>query len=414
MHINRLSELKIIYISYDGMTDSLGQSQVLPYLTELSKEGCSFHIVSLEKEEKFKKLRSHIQDICDAAGINWHPLPYQDKIPVFSAFSNFKSLKKKTLELQRYNSFDIAHCRSDIPGLIGHYLQRNFDVKFLFDMRGFWADERVEGGIWNKSNPVFKFLYSYFKKKETVLFREADAIVSLTEKGKEVISNMPDFKNEKLDISVIPCCVDLYAFSSEAIISEQQSELRNSLGISNETTVLGYLGSIGTWYMLDEMLQFYAVQRSKEQSSVFLFISGEKEQNIQEKAKKYGVPLNEVIVKSCLHNEVPLYISLFDYSIFFIRPTFSKSASSPTKQGELMAMKIPIVCNSGVGDTDLILDKYQAGSSLSELNKNAFSKWERKDMTFDPSNSRKGAEEWFSLEKGAKNYLSIYQRILSK
>jgi hypothetical protein len=52
-----------------------------------------------------------------------------------------------------------------------------------------------------------------------------------------------------------------------------------------------------------------------------------------------------------------LNISLFDTSIFFIRPTYSKKASSPTKQGEIMAMGIPLICNYGVGDTDEIVKK---------------------------------------------------------
>ena len=30
---------KILYVSYDGMTDPLGQSQVIPYLRELTKLG---------------------------------------------------------------------------------------------------------------------------------------------------------------------------------------------------------------------------------------------------------------------------------------------------------------------------------------------------------------------------------------
>ena len=39
----------ILYLSYDGMTDPLGQSQVLPYLIGLTKEGFTFHIISFEK-----------------------------------------------------------------------------------------------------------------------------------------------------------------------------------------------------------------------------------------------------------------------------------------------------------------------------------------------------------------------------
>jgi hypothetical protein len=46
---------KILYISYDGLTHPLGQSQVLPYLAELSREGYSFVLLRCEKVGEYKK-----------------------------------------------------------------------------------------------------------------------------------------------------------------------------------------------------------------------------------------------------------------------------------------------------------------------------------------------------------------------
>ena len=40
---------RVIYISYDGMSDQLGQSQVLPYIEGLSKFGHTFELISFEK-----------------------------------------------------------------------------------------------------------------------------------------------------------------------------------------------------------------------------------------------------------------------------------------------------------------------------------------------------------------------------
>ena len=53
--------MKVLYISYDGMTDPLGQSQVLPYLCGLSKSGYQFTILSFEKKQRLKNER-HIID----------------------------------------------------------------------------------------------------------------------------------------------------------------------------------------------------------------------------------------------------------------------------------------------------------------------------------------------------------------
>ena len=40
----------ILFVSYDGMTDSLGQSQVLPYIREISKKDYRYTLISFEKE----------------------------------------------------------------------------------------------------------------------------------------------------------------------------------------------------------------------------------------------------------------------------------------------------------------------------------------------------------------------------
>ena len=45
------------------MTDSLGQSQVIPYLIGLSKKGFSFTLISCEKEENYTANKEKISKI---------------------------------------------------------------------------------------------------------------------------------------------------------------------------------------------------------------------------------------------------------------------------------------------------------------------------------------------------------------
>lgn len=52
----------ILYLSYDGMTDPLGQSQVLPYLTMLRKKSYNISMISLEKLEVFTENPDTILD----------------------------------------------------------------------------------------------------------------------------------------------------------------------------------------------------------------------------------------------------------------------------------------------------------------------------------------------------------------
>jgi hypothetical protein len=52
---------KILYLSYEGMTDSLGQSQVLAYMEKLAAN-YSITIVSYEKKARFSKYQKEISD----------------------------------------------------------------------------------------------------------------------------------------------------------------------------------------------------------------------------------------------------------------------------------------------------------------------------------------------------------------
>lgn len=399
----------VLYISYDGLTDPLGQSQILPYLIGLSKEGYSFHIISFEKPERFQQHKNFIQEICDINNIVWHPLTYTKRPPLLSTMWDVNRMKKKALSLHKEHSFIISHCRSYLSAIVGLRLQRK-GVKFVFDMRGFWADERIEGGIWNKNNPVFRAVYNYFKRKERLFLQKADKVISLTQTGKDEILSWKKLTITADKITVIPCCVDTELFRPDTINPHQKRELKKSLGIKEDDFVLGYVGSIGTWYMLDEMLDCFNVIARTKPTAKMMFVTGESVNEILQKAISKGIERSQLIFTSTVHKYVPLHISLFDWSIFFIRPTFSKKASSPTKQGEIMAMGVPVICNAGVGDTDKIVNDYQSGIVLKELTEEAYSKLHL--TSFDSASLRRGAIDFFSLDEGVRRYAAVYLSII--
>jgi glycosyltransferase involved in cell wall biosynthesis len=404
--------IPVLYISYDGMTDPLGQSQVLPYLVELTKKGYAFQVISFEKKARFKSHNTHIQSICDRAGIQWHPLSYTKKPPLLSTIYDVQRMKRLAHQLHKKHHFEIIHCRSYLSALVGLGMKKKFATKFLFDMRGFYADERVDGAIWSLKNPLFKRVYTYFKRKEVAFFKQSDYTISLTNNGQQEIESWSVFHENPPRIQVIPCCVDLNLFNPESIQKAEQDSLRQRLGIMDGDSVLGYVGSIGTWYMLPEMLDFFKVYQTQNLHAKFLFVTSEQPENILNLAQQKGILAESIIITSCLHKEVPLYVSLFDLSIFFIRPTYSKKASSPTKQGEIMAMGIPLVCNAGVGDTDYVVNQYAAGSVIMEFNEREYiKKLTELTTVFNKQHTIEGAHVFYGLEVGVKYYLKVYKQL---
>ena len=406
--------MNILYISYDGVTDPLGQSQIIPYLAGLSAKGHQTTILSCEKRDNYDLRKDEIDALLQANNINWSPIFYHKSPPVLSTIYDIQQLKGKAAALHKQHNFDIVHCRSYLAGMVGHYMKKKFNTKFIFDIRGFWVDERVEGGLWNLSNPLYQLIYNYFKKKETQLYTDADHTVSLTIKGKEIIHSKEHIKNNPIPIEVIPCCADLDHFSFKNIDSEKVQEVKNELGITNDDFVISYLGSIGTWYMLDEMLEFFQQLLQTKPNSKFLFITNERSELIKSKAKEQAIPEASVITTKAEYQDVPTVLSLSDISIFFIKQIFSKNASSPTKQGEIMGMGIPIICNSKIGDTADILVDTDGGVVINDFTNEEYQiAIDKIDGLLENSKEhyRNGAFKYYSLKEGVEKYDSIYSSL---
>ncbi len=402
---------RVLYLSYDGMTDPLGQSQVLPYLTGLCRQGYAFTLISFEKEGVYEKGRVRVQEICDEAGIKWVPLPYTKKPPIISTLKDVWNMRATALKMHQEAPFDLVHCRSYISALAGEWLKKKTGVPFLFDMRGFWADERVDGGLWNLGNPLFKTVFNFFKRKEKDFLTGADGIISLTWAGREEIEK---WGLQTVPVQVIPCCVDTTLFDPAHTNAAGVAALKAKLDIPSQNTVVGYVGSLGTWYQLPEMLAFFATWLQKQPDSTLLFVTLEPEAMILAAAQSAGIPATQIRVTGASRKEMPHYIALMDWGLFFIKPAYSKKASSPVKQGEMMAMGLPVICNSGVGDSDRIITQYEAGVLVKGYTTKDFEESiaQAEQQQFDSQKIRSGALDYFSLDKGIEDYATAYKSIL--
>ena len=156
----------IFYISYDGITDPLGQSQILPYILGVSKNKIyKITIISFEKANNYLLNKDLIIKKISSNNINWIPLKYTKYPPILSTIWDIYKLNR-TIKKLNYLGVDLIHSRSYITSIVALALKKNNNVPFIFDMRGFYADERVDGKIWNLNNFIHKKIYKYFKNKE--------------------------------------------------------------------------------------------------------------------------------------------------------------------------------------------------------------------------------------------------------
>lgn len=397
------------------MTDNLGQSQVIPYVIGLQKKGYQMHILSCEKPSMYEHRRKHIEKLLLKNSIIWHPIPYTSKPAVFSTLYDIKQLQKEALRIVNEYSISFLHCRSYIASVVGLHIQKKCNLPWIFDMRGFWADERVEGNIWKLKNPIYGTIYRYFKQLEKKFISNSSYIISLTHAGKHEIESWNIYKHSKTPITVIPCCADLDHFNYTTISDTDILQVKNELSISKDAFVLSYLGSFGTWYLTKEMFEFFRELLSVKTDAVFLCITPDSKHKIETLAENLNIPRNSLRILHAHRNDVPKYLSISDWSIFFIKPVYSKKASSPTKMAETLGMGIPIICNSGVGDVEEIMNECHTGIVIEEFSadnyRKTISRMFENNLNVNQKQLMDVAQCYYSLEQGIQLYSEVYKKI---
>jgi len=219
-------------------------------------------------------------------------------------------------------------------------LARLRSCPWIFDVRGLVAQEYVDAGHW----PNGGFLYRLTERIERGLLRRAGGLVFLTDRVRRELTGS-GCVSARTPQKVIPCCVDVDVFRPSP---RDRHEVRHSLGWGNEP-VLVYSGSLGSWYLIDEMMTFFSVARGSLPSLHFLILTPEPYLALRA-AEAAGVR-NEVQALKVTPDDVPRFLAAADAGICFLMNRPSKNASSPTKYAEYLASGLPVVTNPWTGDS---------------------------------------------------------------
>ena len=109
-------------------------------------------LLTFEKrgQQHYREKLERLENSCQAAGIKWHRLTYHNQLGVASTIRDIAWGSITGLKLARHGSAEIVHARSYIAGLMALAVKKVMGAQYVFDMRGFWPDERVEAGIWKR------------------------------------------------------------------------------------------------------------------------------------------------------------------------------------------------------------------------------------------------------------------------
>ena len=406
---------RVLFISYNGMLDPLGQSQVIPYLRELSKRGARFTLLSFERGIAFGPAGpsrcTQLREQLAKDGIEWHWLRYHQTPSLPATMFDVANGVHQAKRFIRRNQIELVHARSHIPATIALRLKRRYGLKMIFDVRGLMAEEYVDAGHWQAGN----VRYRLSKMMERRALAEAEGVVTLTEKIWPVIKEWEGLRGREVIHEVVPCCADLELFTFSLEARQRQ---RAELGLKN-SRILVYSGSIGGWYLANRMADFFVELVKKSNDWHFLWLTGGSQQLIRQLMSERGLDSNQYTVRAVASAEVPSYLCAGDAGIAFYKPTFSRLATSPVKVAEYLACGLPLVINAGIGDSDALITREGVGALVNDFNEpeyaRAISTIENlvRQAAETRKQSREVAERLFDVRTvGVERYVRLYERVL--
>lgn len=405
---------RVLFVSYNGMLDPLGQSQVIPYLRELATRGVRFTLLSFERPGAFEPEGiaqcEQLRHKLESQGIEWHWLRYHQRPSVPATIYDVLAGSRKAASLVKRNRIELVHARGHIPATIALELKRRFGTKMIFDLRGLMAEEYVDAEHWREGGIPYRLT----KATERRILAATDAIVTLTERIWPIIREWEGLRGRAVHHEVIPCCVDLSLFRFSA---EDRARRRAELGLGDRFTMV-YSGSLDGWYLTEKMADFFAGFLQRKSDAHLLWLTTGSHDRVRDLMRSRNVEAGNFSVLSIASSAVPSYLSAADAGLAFIKRCVSKVASSPTKNGEYLACGLPLIINAGIGDSDSLINEWKAGVLIENFTEDEYAVAGRSiEKMVAESGIRKSArsvaEQLFDLNTiGAQRYASLYEKVL--
>lgn len=385
----------VAYVSYNGLTEPLGASQVLPYVRELSSK-YRFTLVSFEKRDgPVAREAADVDAETRRLGNQWIRLRYHRAAGLVSKAWDIAAGARVLGRLAQRDAYRLIHARGYVPAAMAVRAGGGRSVPYLFDVRGLQAEESVDAGTWRLGG----LRYRLTKRAERTLLARASGIVTLTNAVRPYLQAQPGLQGRgEVPWEVIPCCVDLDHFRFDPA---GRASVRESLGLADRDLLFVYSGSIGTWYSADA-----AIRLARDHAAFLLFLTFAHKRLVDGLCWHEGLARERYAVRAATRAEMPRYLSAGDLSLCPVRPSLSKRASSPTKVAESLACGTPVVGFRGVGDLDELAASHPHSITLIEPQESLVLALPGRD------GPRRLAESHFSLGLGVRRYASLYSCLL--
>ena len=387
-----------LYITYDGLLDPLGSSQILPYILGLAQAGYRFTILSFEKIDRDPKRIRELADQLKARSIYWVHLPF-----IRGRFQGVLRMlrgAKAVRQIAKEEPFALAHMRTIVPAVI--YKLALVRRPFVYDIRAF-SGQWVDGGRLSGGSPAYRFLAWL----EDRLIRDAAGLVVLDQSGADYLR---DTYKRLSHVKVIPTSTDLRGSYADqgAFKTQPSSQVR-----------FVFLGGARFPYLPLEALQFVQALLVQGCDCSVDFINERDHAFVKHACQRVGFPRDRFRLFSLPPEEVHARLSSYDCGLVFITVGPWIRMSSPTKIGEYLAAGLHVVGLRGIAALDRlaaqsscvdVLAPFERGCQLSS--QQAAELVARIQTPSRPAEAQQLAQKHYDRAKAVAEYVDLYQQVL--
>lgn len=386
----------VLVVTYDGLLEPLGASQVVPYVTGLVGEGFEIEVLSFEKPADLARppavegLRARLGE----TGVRWQARAYHAR-PTLPATLLDVIVGRRHVARWAARGGRLVHARGYVAGLMGLAAGRR-GARLLFDMRGFWVDERIEAGYWTPGGPPARI----GRWIEREVLSAADHLTLQTAAGLERVAALSP--GSPPPGTLIRPCTDLERFT----VPLDPREARRALGLPDRPTLV-HAGNLTGWY--DGALTVQVGRAFVERTGGSFVVLTREPDEARRLTRAHGV---EAVIATAEPADVPRWLQAADAGLALVRDTPAKHASFPVKLGEYLATGLAALVTP-IGDLPeledgLVLKALRAGQGPAEAAGWLGEAVRRPDRQ---ARARALAERHLSLEEGVRRLAQIYRRL---
>lgn len=333
-----------LYLSYDGLLDPLGYSQVIPYIECLVAAGHSFTVISYEKEHRSNEEILSMQRRLGTAGVEWLRLPF--KVGKWEIVKRIISGITAVRTVCRRTRPDIVHLRGLIPAVI--YKLSLSRVPYLYDFRGFAIGEWTDIGKIGAGSLAHRVLQGIDRSAVesacgiVVLEKAAEALLRRTYR----VPNVP--------LKVIRTCTDIALYLPRK---------DRDAGTKRSPIQFVHLGGASRPYRPDLALKLISQLLNSGLDCRVDFLNERDHADIAAAAVETDFPRDRMTVLGLDQKLIPHALQKYDAGLVFLDTSPWRRVCSPTKIGEYLAAGLPVVSLDGID----VLEQLAASTRCVEI-----------------------------------------------